>query len=68
MSLSPPTLAEVPLPFVPGNDMDPQSLARGLGARAPRPESSGGDLPAIDLCKMGPSPLFPQIQTQKRPL
>lgn len=66
MSLSPPTLAEVPHPFVPESDMDPQSLARGLGARAPRPESSGGDLQAIDLCKMGLSPLFPPIQTQKR--
>lgn len=66
MSLSPPTLAEVPLPFDHGNDMDPQSPVRGLGARAPRLESSGEDLQAIDLCKMGLSPLFLQIQTQKR--
>lgn len=66
MSLNPPILAEVPLPFVPENDTDPQYLARGLEARAPRPESSGGDLQAIDLCKMGPFPLFPPIQTQKR--
>lgn len=67
MSLSPPTPAEVPLQFVLENGMAPQSLAPGLGARAPRQESSGGDLQAIDLCKMGLSPLFPLIQTPKRP-
>lgn len=67
MSLSPPTPAEVPLQFVLENGMAPQSPAPGLGARAPRQESSGGGLQAIDLCKMGPSPLFPLIQTPKRP-
>lgn len=67
MSLSPPTPAEVPLPFVLENDMDPQSPAPGLGARAPPQESSGGDLQAIDLCKMGPSPLSPLIPPKRPP-